>query len=369
MRIVPLSLRLYVPVALLLLGLYAFSRNGWSTDGVAGTPEHGVNFSCKQAEYLGMACGPLFERVLDDLGVRHVRISAYWSDIEQEPGVYDFTAVDQLLNLAESRGARVTVSVGMRAQRYPEFWFPTWLRLSAGLMPGDYPEDNPLVRAALFPFLEATAGHVGSHPAVEAIQVENEPFVPSYAYGTRWRIRPEFLAAEIETVRAHDPGGHPIVVSHASWTAFDDNWRWILDHADVMAQSVYVKRQRGPWPWLYIFPYRIGPVAANLPEQARAARGQGKALWIGELQAEPFEQSGVDVRQISTDRAASFSARWFDENLRLAARSGAVRVYLWGVEWWAYLNDTRGEPGFWIRARQLFGDQMTRPREPDGRAR
>lgn len=341
-------------MALLLVALFAFGRSGWHTSAPAGAPEYGVNFSCKQAEYLGMACGPLFERVLDDLGVRRVRISAYWSDVEQEPGVYDFAAIDQLLDLAHRRGARVTVSIGMRAQRYPEFWFPTWLRLSAGLTPDQFPEDNPMVRSALFPYLKAAARHIGAHPAVEAIQVENEPFVPSYAYGTRWRITPAFLAEEIATVRASDPGRHPIVVSHASWTSFDDSWRWILDQADVVAQSMYVKRQRGPWPWLYIFPYRIGPLAADLPEQARAAAQRDKALWIGELQAEPFEHPSVDVRRIPTARAASFSAQRWDDHLRLAARSGASRVYLWGVEWWAYLREVRGDPELWDRARQLF---------------
>jgi hypothetical protein len=163
--------------------------------------------------------------------------------------------------------------------------------------------------------------------------------------------------------------GHPIVVSHASWTRLDDHWRWILDHADVVAQSVYVKRQRGPWPWFYIFPYRLGPLTADLPRQAREAEQRHKSLWIGELQAEPFEAPSVDVRQISTDRAASFSARRFDSNLALAARSGASRVYLWGVEWWLYLHDVRGEPELWTKARHLFrtdaaGDGNAEQRSP-----
>jgi hypothetical protein len=242
----------------------------------------------------------------------------------------------------------------MRAQRFPEFWFPTWLREAANLPPGGYPEDHPLVRAALLPYLEAAARHLGSHPAVEALQVENEPLVPSYAYGTGWRIRPSFLAEEIAVVRAADAGRHPIVVSHASWQRKDNSWRWMLGHADVVAQSVYTKRQLGPWPWLYVYPYRIGPFTPNLPNQARAAQRLGKALWIGELQAEPFEAPDVDVRGIATADAASFSPRWLRDNVRLAQRSGATRAYLWGVEWWAYLKDARGEPALWEAARALF---------------
>jgi hypothetical protein len=215
-----------------------------------------------------------------------------------------------------------------------------------------------MVRTALLSYLEVAAAHVGAHPTIEAIQVENEPFVPSYAYETGWRIRPEFLAEEIAVIREHDPGGHPIVVSHASWTRLDDHWRWILDHADVVAQSVYVKRQRGPWDWLYIFPYRLGLLTADLRQQAGEAERRDKALWVGELQAEPFESPAVDVRQIPTDQAASFSARRFDTNIELAARSGATRVYLWGAEWWLYLHDVRGEPELWTKARRLFREEQ-----------
>ncbi|MGH2583859.1 MAG: hypothetical protein ACRDJE_02990, partial [Dehalococcoidia bacterium] len=204
------------------------------------------------------------------------------------------------------------------------------------------------------------ARHIGAHPAVEAIQVENEPFVHFQGHANGWRIRKEFLAREIATVRAADPGEHPIVVSHASWVKMDDTWRWILENADAVAQSVYTKRQRGPWPWFYIFPYRIGPLTPDLPGQARVAAEQGKLLWIGELQAEPYEHPSVDIRSIPTGEAASFSTRWLRENIRLAARSGASRVYLWGVEWWAYLRERRGEPELWEEAKRVIRNEGMR---------
>ena len=356
-RRLPVPLRLWSLVALPLVAVYAVGRCGWYATAAPGEPEYGLNFSCKRAEYLGQDCTRLFATVLDGLDVRHVRLSAYWSDVEQEPGVYSFRAIDEMLAIAHERGVLVTVSIGMKAQRFPEYWFPTWLRLAAGLSPGGYPDEHPLIRAALFPYLEAAARHVGTHPAVEAIQVENEPFVGHRGYANNWRIHKQFLAEEIATVRAADPGKHPIVVSHASWLRSDETWRWILEHADGLAQSVYTKRQRGPWSWLYIFPYRLGPFTPDLPQQARTARRAGKELWIGELQAEPYEQPSVDVRRIPTARAASFSPRWFRENTRLAARSGATRVYLWGVEWWYYLRDTRHEPELWQAALALLGSR------------
>ncbi|MER3421288.1 MAG: hypothetical protein C4290_12555, partial [Chloroflexota bacterium] len=143
--------------------------------------------------------------------------------------------------------------------------------------------------------------------------------------------------------------------SHASWFRGDPTPRWILDHADVLAQSVYTKRQRGPWPWLYLFPYQLGPLTPNLPAQARAAARRGKELWIGELQAEPYEQATRDPRALPTNKLRSFSIRWLERNVDLARRSGAARIYFWGAEWWAYLREWRGDPSLWQAARSYFG--------------
>lgn len=350
-----LPLALLTPPALILVAMFALSSRGWSTTRAEGAPEYGINFSCKRAQFFGEDCAALFRQSLVELNVRHVRLSAYWSDIEREPGVYDFREIDVLLAIAREREAAVTVTIGMKAQRFPEFWFPTWLRLAAALPLDVFPEDSPLITAALFPYLTAAAAHIGASDAVESIQVENEPFVHYQGHANGWRIRKSFLAREIATVRAADSGHHPIVISHASWLKRDGTWRWILENADVLAQSVYTKRQRGPWPWLYIFPYRIGPLTPDLPGQARAARQAGKSLWIAELQAEPYEQPAIDVRRIPTSAAASFSPRWFEDNVALARRSGASRVYLWGVEWWAYLRDARGDPALWDEAKALMG--------------
>ena len=194
----------------------------------------------------------------------------------------------------------------------------------------------------------------GDRAGAQRTRHREHRFVHFEGHANGWRLRQEFVAREIATVRAADPGGHPIVISHASWLRADMTWRWILDHADVLAQSVYTKRQRGPWPWLYIFPYRLGPLTPHLPGQARHAARDAKELWIGELQAEPYEQPTVDPRRIPTHQAGSFSLRWLHENIRLANRSGATRVYLWGAEWWAYLRDARGEPELWEAARTLF---------------
>jgi hypothetical protein len=354
LRRIPLAARLYVPIAVLFLALFAFSNCVWYATRTPRDPVAGVNFSCKHARYLGLPCEQLFEEVLDDLGVRHVRLSAYWSDIERRPGAYDFSSIDRLLDIALSRDAAVTVTIGMKAQRYPEFWLPGWLTRQADLPDLGYPEDDPLLQESLLAYLTVAARHLGAHPAVEAIQVENEPFVTERRNMAGWTMRHEFVERQIAVVRAADPGRRPIIVNYSAWVSRDTGWQWILDHADVLGQSVYTKRHIGLWSWLYVFPYRWGPLTVNLPRQVRHASERNRAVWITELQAEPFEQRGTDIRDLGSQEARSFSRYRLKANVDLARRSGVDRFYIWGVEWWAYLRDVRGEPELWDLGRTLF---------------
>jgi hypothetical protein len=346
------------PAALLailpLLGAFALLQNQWYTSAPLGSPTFGANFSCKRAAWLGLDCMRTLERLLDDLGVRRFRLVVYWSEAEPAPGRYDWRAIDAQLDALHARGAKAVVVIGMKGPRWPEFWFPHWLERMTSIPAEGYPEDAALVQDYLFPYLEAAAKHLAAHPAVEAIQVENEPFVYYRGHANKRHLRPALVAREIETVRRATGGRLPTVVSHASWFRGDPTPSWILDHADVLAQSVYTKRQRGPWPWLYLFPYQLGPLTPDLPGQARAAARRGKELWIGELQAEPYEQATRDPRVLPTHELRSFSVAWLERNVTLARRSGATRVYFWGAEWWAYLRERRGDEALWRAARAYF---------------
>jgi hypothetical protein len=366
-----------------LLGLLVLVDCQWYTTAAEGRPALGVNFSCQRARYLNLDCDTLLAAVLDDLGAHLVRLSVYWHEAEPAPGRYDWRPIERQLDAVHARGGRAVVSIGMKAQRFPEYWLPVWLRQAAPIAPEELPERHPLVRRHLLAFLDAAARRLSVHPAVEALQVENEPYVnyrpnrllrrigrERYGPGehrslqilflrfgwnaTTWRISESFLAEEVATVRAAAPGT-PIVLTHASWLRTDRSWHTLLRYGDVLGQSVYTKRQLGPWPWLYLFPYRLGPLSPHLPAQARAAARQGKALWITELQAEPFEKSGMDERH--APRAINgFTPGRLAENVTLARRAGATRVYLWGVEWWAFLRARHGDGRLWEAGRAALAE-------------
>jgi hypothetical protein len=337
-----------VVVALLLLAVFVGRR--WYDVAPQGSPELGVSFSCRQARFLGEDCLPAYTALLDELGVRHVRLSLYWSEVEPSPGSYDFSEVDALVSAAAARGADVLLTMGIKGQRYPEVYLPDWLVAGRAIPESAYLDRVPGVRNAALAIVQAAAAHFATTRAVTAWQVENEPFIKNFDEIQGWRVSSEMTAAEVAALRAADPLRRPIVVTHSSWTVYDQGWKRALALGDVLGQNVFTKKA---WvaDWWYFFPYRMGPWVPNLPGQASLARRQGKQLWITELQAEPEERRGLTT--LSPEQIGSISPRLLKENLALARRSGAGRVYLWGAEWWYAARNGGARTDLWDAARAL----------------
>jgi hypothetical protein len=354
-----LRLPLFGPLYLLpllvgLVGVRLAVGSPWYQSAPLGQPVYGVDFSCRQAAWLGEDCHAAFTAILGQLQVRHVRLSAYWDEIEPAPGVYDFSGLDWQLAEAARYGARVTLSVGMKAQRAPEYYLPGWVTAGQKIPEGSSPAANPRIAAATLAFVRAVVAHEASQPAIEVWQVENEPYVHFWRTAHDWSLPQAFVAQEAGAVRAADPQRRPLLITHASWLRTDTTWKQILKTADIVGEAVYTKRQRGPIAGIYLWPFKLGPLTPNLPGQARAAERQGKALWISELQAEPFEAPWVDIRHASSCNLPSISPLLLQQNLRLADRSGAQRVYLWGAEWWYYCLTVHHDSGLWQVAQGAF---------------
>ena len=80
---------------------------------------YGVTFSNFHAEELGLDWKETYRALLDDLGVRKLRIPAYWPDVEPERDVYDFSILDYEIREARARDAEIILAVGRRLPRWP----------------------------------------------------------------------------------------------------------------------------------------------------------------------------------------------------------------------------------------------------------
>ena len=87
---------------------------------------YGITFSVFYAEEFGLNWQETFVSILDDLGIRHLRIPAYWNDIEKHDGVFDFTNLDWQITEAGKRNVDVVLALGKKLPRWPECHIPEW---------------------------------------------------------------------------------------------------------------------------------------------------------------------------------------------------------------------------------------------------
>jgi hypothetical protein len=332
-----------------LLG--AFVGRRWYDTAPLGRPQFGISYSCAQARYLlgqSADCSATLGAILDGLGARHVRLSLYWNEVEPRPGVFDFSQSDALIAVATAHGADVLLTVGIKAQRYPEVYLPAWLADTATLAENAVLDKQPGVHAAALAFVRAAVQHYANNPTVAAWQVENEPFIKNFQTIHGWTVSGAMTADEATQVQSTDPLRRPVIVTHSAWTIYDQSWKRVLMLGNVLGENVFTKKA---WlrPWWYFFPYESGPFTPDLPGQAALARRSHKQLWITELQAEPEEKRSLP--NTLDGNADSMTPESFAATLKLARRSGATRVYLWGAEWLYAVRATPRGRLLWEEAR------------------
>src|SRR3989344_5613804 len=157
--------RLPALIALVAVALGALDH--W-TNRALPTPALGVTFSPEHAWNLGEDPDRLFASVVEDLGVKRVRLPVYWSRVEPSEGNRDFSLYDRLVRRAEEHGVELTLVVGEKVPRWPGCLVPDW---AEGLGADRYREE-------LFAFVRETVERYRGSPAVGRWQVENEPFFP-----------------------------------------------------------------------------------------------------------------------------------------------------------------------------------------------
>lgn len=314
-------------------------------------PLLGVNFSHRQAAWLGLDPDEAYSALLNDLRVRYFRLSLYWEEIQPAPTRYDFSTVQRQLDWAESRGARVLLTIGLKAQRHPEFYPPEWLLREGGPPRGAAIAQQPRIVAHLMLMLERAVAILADFNCIDAWQVENEPFLPTAGRTIGWHFDEQTLRKEIQAVEAADARHRPIVINHSSSSILGLDWMKALRLGDVLAQDVYTRKPASGGPLRYFNPYLLGPLGPNLFVQSTLANRFGRQFWITELQAEPWERT--PLIELDDAEIGSISPERLEANLRLAFRSRPERIYLWGAEWWRY-RQQRGDCRYWELVRGLF---------------
>ena len=298
---------------------------------------YGMSFNALYAEELGLDVRETYDAFLDELGVRHLRLAAHWTMIEPKQGVYDFTELDYQVKRAEEVGADVVLGVGRRLPRWPECHVPDWAQ---GL---SWDEQKDVI----LEYVETVVNRYKESPAITYWQVENEPYLEVFAREHCGSLDEQFLEDEIAMVRELDQMRSILITDSGNL----GTWKGAYSHGDVFGTSVYV----------YFWNPELGQFKTVLPPWFyRAKEGiiqlvyGEKETFLIELSAEPWLLEPVRDVPIET-QYSRMDIDKFNEIIEYARDTRYELQYLWGGEWWYWL-DKQGHHEMWERGRELFSD-------------
>lgn len=324
-----LGLAIFVTLVLYL----AFGRGG-----EASNITWGVSFDASYAESLGLDWKKTYLSLLNEVGMDHLRLVAFWNLIEPEEGRFDFSVLDFQMIEAQKRGVGITLAVGRRLPRWPECHEPEWVQR----------QNDQDQRQKLLKYIEKVVDRYKENQALEYWQVENEPFVGFF--GECPKLDRSFLKREIENVAALDPS-HPILLTDSGEIS---TWFPISGLGENLGISMYRKIFDANYTKLYLsyrpfFPQWYYRIKANFYKNL----GWLEEIFVSELQAEPWGRHPLTEISLE-EQYRTLSPDQLRYNIAFARSTGFDRIYLWGAEWWFYAREKLGVSDFVEIAKELW---------------
>ncbi len=308
----------------------------------------GMTFTKSYAEYLGLDWRQTYLAIIDDLGVKSVRIGLNWDDIEPTQGRFDFSDYDWMFNEAQKRGITVLPVIGFKLPRWPECRAPQWatewlpknspmwkrfLDVGVGSRRGEF-------EAAQLAMIQEVVGHFKARTNIAMWQVENEGFIGWF--GDCPPTKDSFVTREATFVRSLDP--RPILMTESGELSSGLKSAF---SADVVGISLY----REVWSPIFGF------ITYPLPPSFYAHKLKLLSPWtshtlISELQLEAWAPEGMMNLSID-EQIKRLSPEKMRATIEYTRRTGIDTIYAWGGEWWWYLK-LKGYPQLWETAREEF---------------
>lgn len=296
---------------------------------------YGMSFNTMYARELGLNWQETYNAILDDLGVRRLRLAAHWNMVEPIEGEYNFSELDYQLEKAEAVGAEVVLAVGRRLPRWPECHVPLWATKI---------ELEKRNEAQLL-YMTKVIERYKDNKAVKIWQVENEPFLQAFAFEQCGDLDVDFLEKEIALVRSLDPD-KPILITDSGNLG---TWAGAYKRGDIFGTSVYV----------HFWNPELGQFKTFLPAWFYRAKenlmgllyGQRPAFLI-ELSAEPWLVEPISQVPLPV-QFSRMDIDKFKDILAYAEDTRLENQYLWGAEWWYWLK-LNGHDEFWEFGKTLY---------------
>ncbi len=334
--------RLITYILIALIGLLILVSGTYLYLAQKPVPEritYGMSFNTVYARELGLDWREAYGAILNELGVRHLRLAAHWPMVEPMPDVYNVEELDYQVAEAERVGAEVVLAVGRRLPRWPECHIPAWAKH----------EPWEQQKAELRQYIELVVNRYKDSSAVTVWQVENEPYLSLFAFEHCGTLDEAFLEEEIALVRELDPS-RPILVTDSGNLG---TWQGAYKNGDMFGTSVYVYFWN---PDLGQFKTWLPPSFYRVKESAMALLYGEKPTVLIELSAEPWLVEPVTKVPVEV-QFTRMDPEKFRHIIEYAKGTRYDTQYLWGAEWWYWLL-LQGHPEMWDEGKALFAPQV-----------
>lgn len=322
---------------LLLLVVIVFIAFNWPVGGSNEDMEFGISYAHIQARALELDWKKVYIDILEELRPKSVRIGAYWTEIEKEPGKYDFSDLDWLIEEARRRDTEIILAFGIKAPRWPECFIPEF-----------YLEDKVVREEAILKYEKELVERYKSYENIIIWQVENEPFLP-FGHCIEGAVDEQLVDREVAQVKKLDDS-RPIMVTDSGELSL---WHKAASRSDIFGTTLYRIIYKEPYGYVK---YPVGPaffrIKAWLFVHGMSNKNQ-KEIIVSELQAEPWGPGWLPHMSLE-EQYKSMNPTMFGEIITYTKRTNFSAAYLWGVEWWYWLKETQGEDAMWEEARKVI---------------
>lgn len=300
---------------------------------------YGASFSRFHSDELKLDWKETYLAILDDLEVKHLRLTAHWPLTEPKKGIFNFSELDFQIREAEKRNANVILAVGNRLPGWPECHTPDWV----------VPLSDKERKDELLKYVETVVKRYKNSPSLLYWQVENEIFLQFFGRASCEKHNEEskeVLKEEIDLVHRLD-SVHPVIITDSGEFG---TWYQAYRSGDVFGTSMYLY----VWWRNYLGPirYPITPAFFRIKHSIVELIYGAKPSVVIELSAEPWLlqpiiDTPIDVQfqRMGIDK--------FNEMIDFSSKIGFDMSYLWGAEWWYWLKQN-GYTEHWNMAKELY---------------
>ena len=330
-----IGLALLFLVSLVVLAFVVFN---WPVSSKNEKMSFGISYSPVFAKSLGLDWQKAYLDILDGLEVKKIRLASYWTQVEKEKGVYDFSETDWLLNEARKRNVKVILTFGIKVPRWPECFIPS-----------DYMNDKTERERALLQYEYALIERYKKYENIEMWQAENEPFLP-FGDCPADAIDGDLVSREVAQAKMLDPT-RPVMVTDSGELSL---WYQAAKRADVFGTTLYRTIYK---PQLGYFNYPLGPNFFRTKALFIKIFANQKNIIISELQGEPWGPKWLNEMSLE-EQYKSMSPQKLTDIAEYARKTNFSESYLWGAEWWYWLKTQKGNSDMWNTAKKIINSNQ-----------